>query len=102
PPVWVAGVAPNRRPLSRARRWDGVIPIGARGDLTPDELAEYLSLVPAEDGGTEPWDVVAHWATGGPAQEYADARAHRRVVSTWPTREGWVDELRETIRFARS
>ena len=31
PPIWVAGVLPHRRPFERARRWDGVMPLAARG-----------------------------------------------------------------------
>ena len=26
-PIWIAGRAPNRKPLERARRWDGYVPI---------------------------------------------------------------------------
>ncbi|MBL7492826.1 LLM class flavin-dependent oxidoreductase [Frankia sp. AgB1.9] len=29
PPVWIAGRWPNRRPLERAARWDGVVPLFA-------------------------------------------------------------------------
>src|SRR5690625_2101070 len=56
PPVWVAGVAPNRRPLARARWRDGVVPEGPDGPLTPDDVSDYLAL----DGGGAPdgWDVV--------------------------------------------
>jgi alkanesulfonate monooxygenase SsuD/methylene tetrahydromethanopterin reductase-like flavin-dependent oxidoreductase (luciferase family) len=37
PPVWVAGVWPNRRPLRRALHWDGYFPIDMPG---PEALAE--------------------------------------------------------------
>ena len=33
PPIWVAGVVPNQRPLQRARRWDGVAPIASGDEL---------------------------------------------------------------------
>jgi len=91
PPIWVAGVVPNQRPLARARRWDGVVPIGSRELLMPDSLADYL-------GDVEPgWDVVAPWAPGEPAQEYADAGATWLVESTWPVGD-WVDEFHTRIR----
>lgn len=36
PPIWVAATLPHRRPLARARRWDGIFPISAeRGPLMP-------------------------------------------------------------------
>jgi len=76
-PIWVAGVAPNRRPLERARRWDGYVPIG-RG-LAPDELAAYVGEHPRPD-----WDLVVPWADGVPADEYADAGVTWLVQSAWP------------------
>ena len=87
-PIWVAGVAPNRRPLERARRWDGYVPIG-RG-LEPDALAEFVGPPPRPG-----WDLVVPWADGVPAAEYADAGVTWLVQSTWPKDEGWVDELRD-------
>lgn len=92
PPIWVAGVVPNQRPLRRARTWDGVVPIGSRELLTPDVLASYL-------GGDAPagWDVVSTWAPGVPAEEYADAGATWLVESTWPVGD-WVGEFRERVR----
>lgn len=94
PPVWVAGVAPHRRPLARARRWDGVVPLGADGHMTPEELTAYLAL----DGEPtlEGWDVVVHQKVGVPAQEYADAGATWLVHSVSPADDGWqaaVDAL---------
>ncbi len=91
PPVWVAGVAPHRRPLARARRWDGVVPIGRGEDLTPDQLAAYLALdgEPSRPG----WDVVAHRRPGVPVGEYADAGATWLVRSTDPRRGGWEKEV---------
>lgn len=93
PPIWVAGVVPNQRPLRRAERFDGVAPI-ARGDLLPQALADYLALgEPRREG----WDVVASWAAGVPAREYTDAGATWLVESTWP-RGDWVEEFHARIR----
>jgi alkanesulfonate monooxygenase SsuD/methylene tetrahydromethanopterin reductase-like flavin-dependent oxidoreductase (luciferase family) len=55
-PVWVAGRWPNRRPLRRAARWDGVFPV----DLPdPEALTQLVGHV-AELRGAErgPFDVV--------------------------------------------
>lgn len=99
PPIWVAGVVPNRRPLRRARRWDGVVPEAGEGDLLPQDLADHLAREPADSGEPRPvsWDVVAPWAAGIPAQEYADAGATWLVVSAWPTDADWVDSIRRLI-----
>lgn len=46
PPIWVAAHWPNRAPLRRAARWDGVFPEhpgGAR--LSPSELSEALGYI---------------------------------------------------------
>ncbi len=91
PPIWVAGVVPNSRPLARARRWDGVVPIGSRELLEPESLADYL-------GDVKPgWDVVAPWAPGVPADEYADAGATWLIESTWPVGD-WAQEFHDRIR----
>jgi alkanesulfonate monooxygenase SsuD/methylene tetrahydromethanopterin reductase-like flavin-dependent oxidoreductase (luciferase family) len=94
PPIWVAGVAPHRRPLVRATGWDGVVPLGVEGVLTPQELADYLALV--ADRPVE-WDVVVARAAGIPTKEYAEAGATWLVEGIWPG-DDWVDELRAAIR----
>ena len=66
-PVWVASRWPNRRPLRRAARWDGVFPIDVPD---PDALPEYLGELETRPGydvvvtnpvGTDP----APWARAG-------------------------------------
>ena len=55
-PVWVAGRWPNRRPLRRAARWDGMFPI----DLPePDALGELAAdLRDLRDDPDAPFDLV--------------------------------------------
>jgi alkanesulfonate monooxygenase SsuD/methylene tetrahydromethanopterin reductase-like flavin-dependent oxidoreductase (luciferase family) len=57
-PVWVAGIWPNRRPIRRAARWDGVFPILERAHLTPDDVRTLLQIVAQERIGGAPFDVV--------------------------------------------
>lgn len=96
PPIWVAGIMPNRRPLARARRWDGVVPIGSGGDVTPDELAAYLALEGEPPGPG--WDVVAHQKSGVPTQEYVEAGATWLIHSGQPTTDDWVAAFTEVVR----
>ena len=94
PPIWVAGVVPNVRPLRRAERFDGVVPIARNALLAPQGLADYLALGEPRRPG---WDVVAPWAQGVPAAEYADAGATWLFQSTRPIGD-WVGEFRDRIR----
>jgi len=60
-PVWVAARWPNRRPLRRAARWDGLFPI----DLPePDALAEYAAAVEELRGSLDGYDLVAESPPG--------------------------------------
>jgi alkanesulfonate monooxygenase SsuD/methylene tetrahydromethanopterin reductase-like flavin-dependent oxidoreductase (luciferase family) len=93
PPIWVAAVAPHRRPLARATRWDGVVPIGAESVLSPAELAGYLAGWERPAG----WEVVAFSGPGPSPDEYQDAGATWLVDGTWPTGD-WVEDLRSLIR----
>jgi len=86
-PIWIAGRAPNAKPLLRARRWDGYVPI-ASPFLTPDALAAYVGEHPRDD-----WDLVVQWPEGTSPDEYAAAGATWLVRSTWPHEEGWRDEI---------
>lgn len=92
PPIWVAGVAPHPRPLARARRWDGVVPIALDHQLTPAEVDAYLG-----DDRPAGWDVVVNAAEGVPWDEYAAVGATWIVEGQWPVGD-WVDRLRATIR----
>ena len=70
-PVWLAARWPNRRPVARAARWDGVFPI----DLEPAGLAELVGELRELRGGTldgfdvvvtnRPGTDVAPWAAAG-------------------------------------
>ena len=59
PPVWVAGNWPNRRPVRRALRWDGLFTIGLPG---PEALAELAAAIreARPDGQSElvPFELV--------------------------------------------
>jgi alkanesulfonate monooxygenase SsuD/methylene tetrahydromethanopterin reductase-like flavin-dependent oxidoreductase (luciferase family) len=88
-PIWIAGRAPHRRPLARARRWDGYIPI-ADPFLTPEGLADYVGAHPHDA-----WDVVAQWPDDTSPDDWAAAGATWLVRSVWPNEAGWLDELHD-------
>jgi alkanesulfonate monooxygenase SsuD/methylene tetrahydromethanopterin reductase-like flavin-dependent oxidoreductase (luciferase family) len=96
-PIWVAGWWPNKPPLRRAARWDGVVPGKWEGTLTPDEVRELVAYVVERRTDDSPFDVVVSGETSGD-----DARAAGAVVAplaeagaTWwiervdPWRFGW-------------
>ena len=55
-PIWVAGRWPNRRPVERAARWDGLFPIDLPG---PEALTEQARMVRELRGaGAGPFEFV--------------------------------------------
>jgi alkanesulfonate monooxygenase SsuD/methylene tetrahydromethanopterin reductase-like flavin-dependent oxidoreductase (luciferase family) len=72
-PVWVAARWPNRRPLRRAARWDGLFPIDLPG---PDALAELVSEVrELRSEGDERFDFIVEIEPGGDADPWEAAGA---------------------------
>lgn len=88
-PVWVAGWWPHRRPLRRAARYDGVVPLWPDFALpTPAQLDECLEVVREarhEAGrGDEPFDALVWARTDGPDDDRP--MAYPEVGATW-----WVE-----------
>lgn len=71
-PVWLAARWPNRKPVRRAARWDGLFPIDLPG---PDALAELVAEVGEERGGTEGYDFVVTNPAGTDPQPWIEAGA---------------------------
>jgi alkanesulfonate monooxygenase SsuD/methylene tetrahydromethanopterin reductase-like flavin-dependent oxidoreductase (luciferase family) len=72
-PIWLAARWPNKRPLRRAARWDGVFPIDQE---EPGELREMLDVVRAERGGSlDGFDVVVTNPAGTDPAPWVDAGA---------------------------
>jgi alkanesulfonate monooxygenase SsuD/methylene tetrahydromethanopterin reductase-like flavin-dependent oxidoreductase (luciferase family) len=73
-PVWLAVKWPNRRPLPRAARWDGIFPI----QLEPEQLAEYVAELRGLRGGSlDGFDVVVTNRAG------TDLAAWEAAGATW-------------------
>jgi alkanesulfonate monooxygenase SsuD/methylene tetrahydromethanopterin reductase-like flavin-dependent oxidoreductase (luciferase family) len=92
-PIWVAAVWPNRRPLSRAARHDGVFVI----EVTPAELPEAIAVIEAErPAGLAGFDIVAHAMADADPQEWADAGA-TWLLTRFDQFTVTPDEVREVI-----
>lgn len=94
PPVWIAGYWPNRRPMRRAARWDGVVPLfaNARHGQVPDraELAELINYVGKHrDGRDSPFEIVVGGATPG-----APKAARELIAPLAELGATWWDERR--------
>ncbi len=66
-PIWVAGTWPNRKPMRRAARWDGVFPFMA-GDFalpTPGQLHDIVGYVMEQRTAEGPFDIVLAGDTPG-------------------------------------
>jgi alkanesulfonate monooxygenase SsuD/methylene tetrahydromethanopterin reductase-like flavin-dependent oxidoreductase (luciferase family) len=92
-PVWVAARWPNRRPLRRAARWDGLFPIDLPG---PEALATLAGELDALRRGADPFDLVVEVPAG------ADIAPWEAAGATWVlTAFGWqpaAAEVRDAIR----
>src|SRR5215469_1385200 len=73
-PVWVAGVWPNRPPVRRAARWDGLFPIDLPG---PEALAELAAEVREARPDGEPFDLITELPPG------TDLRPWEQAGLTW-------------------
>ncbi|HEY9294564.1 MAG TPA: LLM class flavin-dependent oxidoreductase, partial [Microlunatus sp.] len=68
PPVWIGGYWPNRPPMRRAARWDGVVPLFAsarHGEIPSlEEIRAMITYVRRQRGDAPgPYDIVIGGAT---------------------------------------
>lgn len=90
-PIWVAGRHPNRRPLRRAARWDGLFLIDTDGG--PDDLRAALEVVAAERGDLDGFEVVVNGAPGDDPRPWADAGATWWLLDPYSHDPGFVTGL---------
>lgn len=84
-PVWIAARYPNRRPVRRAARWDGLFPIDLPGPEALAELRDEVSGIdlivtnpPGED--LEPWIAAgATWCLTGFGKEPSRDAVERAI-----------------------
>jgi alkanesulfonate monooxygenase SsuD/methylene tetrahydromethanopterin reductase-like flavin-dependent oxidoreductase (luciferase family) len=73
-PIWLAARWPNRKPVRRALKWDGLFPIDLPG---PEELAELTSEVREARGDDDPFEIVVTNPAG------ADPEPWEAAGATW-------------------
>ena len=116
-PIWVPGFWPNKPPMRRAARWDGVFPLkmppvplvglepGAAPWsalwLQPRELGEAVNYVSEHRTTIGSFDVIASGETppGERAKGQEMVGAFREVGATWWLE--WLDEQRGTFAQMR-
>lgn len=92
-PIWVAARWPNRRPVRRALKWDGIFPIELPApDALAELTAEIASQRPPERG---PFDFVVEIEPGEDPQPWHEAGA--TWVLTGFGRQPRVDDVRAAI-----
>lgn len=93
-PIWVAGSWPNKAPMRRAARWDGVHPFRVGAWMTPEDVRGLVAYVGERregdpsallGAGSSPFDVVVQGST----QEDEPARAAERVRASAEAGATW-------------
>jgi len=93
-PIWVAGVLPNRRPIARAARWDGFVPIkpGGDGSIRPEaaDLGQAAAQIAAVRGDLDGYDMVV-WSqvAASPAEVAEIADSYSEAGATWFIETAW-------------
>jgi alkanesulfonate monooxygenase SsuD/methylene tetrahydromethanopterin reductase-like flavin-dependent oxidoreductase (luciferase family) len=93
PPVWIAGFWPHRRPMRRAARWDGAVPLFAsarHGHVPPTDqvrdLAAYVQRSRDDQDG-RPFEIVVGGVSPG-----AIAKARDLIGPLMDAGATWWDE----------
>ncbi|MGY1979223.1 LLM class flavin-dependent oxidoreductase [Nocardia gipuzkoensis] len=89
PPIWIGCNWPNRLPLRRAARWDGIAPmiIGSDGSFgpTPEIVTELIDALAEHRADATPFDVVITGRTPAdrPGTASATVEAIAAAGATW-------------------
>jgi alkanesulfonate monooxygenase SsuD/methylene tetrahydromethanopterin reductase-like flavin-dependent oxidoreductase (luciferase family) len=77
-PIWVGGYWPNKKPMRRAARWDGVLPgkinaDGTPGEFTPTDAHAVRAYINEHRSEAGPFDIIHGGMTSGDDPEEARA-----------------------------
>ena len=97
PPVWIAGWWPNKPPLRRAARWDGVFSELVLGGLpSPDQLREILAYVHDHRESSNPFDAALNGYTDtDPSQAAETVGPYAEAGLTW-----WLERIDPDRRYS--
>ncbi len=97
-PIWVAGNWPNKKPMQRAARWDGVFPLGQDSGFSEQmsttairECLAYIRAQQSPERASQPYDVLNYGLLEG-KDKVADAalvETYAEAGVTW-----WVENIR--------
>lgn len=91
-PIWVGGWWPNKAPMRRAARWDGVHPGKLGGRLTPEEVRALVAYVGEQRPSDAPFDVAVGGVTPGDrADAGEEIRRFNDAGATWWLEVGGAD-----------
>ncbi len=84
-PIWIGGNWPNKAPMRRAARYDGVFPLREGFDVSPEELAAIKALIEPLRTRQGPFDYVASGLTPGddPDAGHAKVAPYLPAGATW-------------------
>jgi alkanesulfonate monooxygenase SsuD/methylene tetrahydromethanopterin reductase-like flavin-dependent oxidoreductase (luciferase family) len=93
PPVWIGGFWPHRRPMRRAARWDGAVPLfttATHGHAPPvDQVRDLVAYVHQHRGGQQ--DRSFEIVLGG-ASPHDPAKARDLIAPLAEAGATWWDE----------
>ncbi|MGI9057527.1 MAG: LLM class flavin-dependent oxidoreductase [Ktedonobacteraceae bacterium] len=89
-PIWIAGFWPNKKPIRRAAKFDGVFPLMRERALTPDDFREIIDSTRVQRTQASHFDVVVGGQTSGTnkAQDAAQVASFAEVGATW-----WIESF---------
>jgi alkanesulfonate monooxygenase SsuD/methylene tetrahydromethanopterin reductase-like flavin-dependent oxidoreductase (luciferase family) len=102
-PVWIGGSWPAAKPVARAARWDGMVPISPKamegGRILPEDVYEIrrtIDGIRAESGISGPFDIVVAGGDSEDPGEFEDAGVTWLITSRTPwgqTVEALLEEI---------
>jgi alkanesulfonate monooxygenase SsuD/methylene tetrahydromethanopterin reductase-like flavin-dependent oxidoreductase (luciferase family) len=89
-PIWVGGWWPNKPPMRRAARWDGVHQGQLSGAFTPREVRDLRAYIATHRTASGPFDVAIAGSTPGddPVQGAALVASFAEAGVTW-----WIEGI---------